>query len=189
MISRRLFLKTAGAILVGSQSSLRGGAALNPVRYIDVAGSAGISFQHDNAASAEKYLIETMGSGCGWIDYDQNGLLDLYLVNGARPRLYTPRTRSGALSTATMEMEPLLMSRKAGVGAEGLFGMGMAVGDYDNDGFPDLLVLGYGRCILYHNNGDGTFTDVTRKAGVENMGRGARVQHGLITTTMAVLDL
>src|SRR5258708_6278104 len=77
--------------LVGSRASLRGSGAVNPVRYIDVASSAGISFQHDNAASREKYLIETMGSGCGWIDYDQDGLLDLYLVNGASTRLYTPK--------------------------------------------------------------------------------------------------
>jgi enediyne biosynthesis protein E4 len=61
------------------------------VTFVDVARSAGITFQHDNAASAEKYLIETMGSGCGWIDYDQNGLLDLYLVNGAATRVYSPK--------------------------------------------------------------------------------------------------
>ena len=76
MISRRRFLKTAGAFLVGSGAGLRGAATVNPVKYVDVASCAGISFQHDNAASHEKYLIETMGSGCGWIDYDQNGLLE-----------------------------------------------------------------------------------------------------------------
>ena len=63
--------------------------------------------------------------------------------------------------------------------------MGVAVGDYDNDGFPDLLVLGYGRCILYHNNGNGTFTDVTAQAGVENPGVGLRAPHGSTTTTTA----
>ena len=158
--------------LVGSSASFRGVAAGNPVRYLDVANSAGISFQHDNAASPEKYLIETMGSGCGWIDYDQNGLLDLYLVNGAATRLYAPKhalrstfyrnNGDGTFTDVTIE---------AGVAGEGLFGMGVAVGDYDNDGFPDLLVLGYGRSILYHNNGDGTFTDVTNRAGVGNVDR------------------
>jgi hypothetical protein len=158
--------------LVGSSASFRGSAAVNPVRYTDVASFAGISFQHDNAASPEKYLIETMGSGCGWIDYDQNGLLDLYLVNGASTRLYTPKhalrsvlyrnNGDGTFTDVTI---------KAGVAAEGLFGMGVAVGDYDNDGFPDLLVLGYERGILYHNNGDGTFTDVTDSAGVGNVGK------------------
>ena len=170
MISRRGFLKTAGAVLVGSRTSFRGGAAVNAVRYVDVAGSAGISFQHDNAASPEKYLIETMGSGCGWIDYDQNGLLDLYLVNGASRR---PNTSKHALRSALYRNNGdgtfTDVTIKAGVDAEGLFGMGAAVGDYDNDGFPDLFVLGYGRCILFHNNGNGTFTDVTDRAGVGNI--------------------
>jgi enediyne biosynthesis protein E4 len=144
------------------------------VSFVDVAHSSGISFQHDNAASPEKYLIETMGSGCGWIDYDQDGLLDLYLVNGASTRQYTPphplrsalyrNNGDGSFSDVTLS---------AGVAAEGLFGMGVAVGDYDNDGYPDLFVLGYGRSILYHNDGDGTFTDVTKTAGVENIGRWA----------------
>jgi hypothetical protein len=139
---------------------------------VDVAGSAGITFQHDNAASPEKYLIETMGSGCGWIDYDQNGLLDLYLVNGASTRLYTPKhALRSALYRNNGDGTFTDVSERAGVQAEGLFGMGVAVGDYDNDGFPDLLVLGYGRCILYHNNGDGTFTDVTNRAGVGNTGK------------------
>ena len=125
--------------------------------FTDVAASAGINFQHSNAASPEKYLIETMGSGCGWIDYDQDGLLDLYLVNGAATRVYSPnRPLRGALYRNNGDGTFTDITGKAGVGAEGLFGMGVAVGDYDNDGFPDLFVLGYGRCILYHNNGDGT---------------------------------
>ncbi len=144
------------------------------VKFVDVAAAAGIHFRHDNAASPEKYLIETMGSGCGWIDYDQNGLLDLYLVNGAATRLYTPpHPLHSALYRNNGDGTFTDVTEKAGVGAEGLFGMGVAVGDYDNDGFPDLLVLGYGRCILYHNNGNGTFTDVTAHAGVKNSGRWA----------------
>ncbi len=146
-----------------------------PIKFVDIAAAAGIRFRHDNAASPEKYLIETMGSGCGWIDYDQNGLLDLYLVNGAATRLYTPpHPLRSALYRNNGDGTFTDVTEKAGVGAEGLFGMGVAVGDYDNDGFPDLLVLGYGRCILYHNNnGNGTFTDVTVRAGVENSGRWA----------------
>jgi len=115
-----------------------------------------------------------MGSGCGWIDYNQDGLLDLYLVNGAATQAYTPATPlRSALYRNNGDGSFTDVTAKAGVGAEGLFGMGVAVGDYDNDGFPDLLVLGYGRCILYHNNGDGTFTDVTAHAGVANAGRWA----------------
>lgn len=144
------------------------------VQYTDITAAAGIRFRHDNAASSEKYLIETMGSGCGWIDYDQNGLMDLYLVNGAATSAYKPKARLGsALYRNNGDGTFTDVTEKAGVSAEGLFGMGVAVGDYDNDDFPDLFVLGYGRCILYRNNGDGTFTDVTAQAGVANVGRWA----------------
>lgn len=143
-----------------------------PVQFIDVARRSGITFQHDNAASPEKYLIETMGSGCAWIDYNQDGLLDLYLVNGASTSAYAPKTTlRSALYRNNGDGTFIDVTARAGVEAQGLFGMGVAAGDYDNDGFPDLFVLGYGKCILYHNNGDGTFTDVTARAGVENTGR------------------
>jgi len=133
--------------------------------------SSGITFQHDNAASGEKFLIETMGSGCAWIDYDQDGLLDLYLVNGARTSVYSPSHRlRSALYHNNGDGTFTDVTTKAGVSSEDLFGMGVAVGDYDNDGFPDLFVCGYGRSILYHNNGDGTFTDVTSRAKVSNPG-------------------
>jgi hypothetical protein len=146
-------------------------AVASPVTFTDVARQSGITFQHFNATSSEKYLIETMGSGCGWIDYDQNGLLDFYLVNGAATRVSTPQHPvQSALYRNNGDGTFTDVTSAAGVGAEGLFGMGIAVGDYDNDGFPDLFVLGYGRCILYHNNGNGTFTDVTANTGVANSG-------------------
>jgi len=172
-VSRRELLKQMGYVSLALATPAR---AFNPenrsrVTFLDVAARAGITFRHDNASSAEKYLIETMGSGCGWIDYDQNGLLDLYLVNGAATRVYKPpQPMRGALYRNNGDGGFTDVTAKAGVGAEGLFGMGVAVGDYDNDGFPDLFVLGYARCILYHNNGDGTFTDVTARAGVQNSG-------------------
>jgi enediyne biosynthesis protein E4 len=173
-LSRRSLLQQVGSLGLGffippffSHSK----ASASPVTFVDVADRAGIAFHHDNAASPEKYLIETMGSGCGWIDYDQNGLLDLYLVNGATTRVYTPKQPlRSALYRNNGDGTFTDVTAHAGVGAGGLFGMGVAVGDYDNDGYPDLFVLGYGRCILYHNNGDGTFTDVTDHAGVENRG-------------------
>jgi len=141
---------------------------------VDVAPSAGILFRHDSAASPEKYLVETMGAGCGWIDYNQDGLLDLYLANSAPTQAYRPKQPlRSALYRNNGDGTFTDVTLKAGVAAEGLFGMGVAVGDYDNDGFPDLLVLGYDRSILYHNNGDGTFTDVSARAGVENLGRWA----------------
>ncbi|MFI5127814.1 MAG: CRTAC1 family protein, partial [Candidatus Acidiferrales bacterium] len=169
-------LKAIATAAACAPLSPRGAFAQAPpsVKFIDIAQSAGIDFRHDNAASSEKYLIETMGSGCGWIDYDQDGLLDLYLANGAATRLYKPaHALRSALYRNNGDGTFTDVTAKAGVGAEGLFGMGVAVGDYDNDGYPDLLVLGYGRCILYHNNGNGTFTDVTARAGVENAGRWA----------------
>jgi enediyne biosynthesis protein E4 len=142
------------------------------IRFVDAARAAGITFRHDNAASPEKYLIETMGAGTAWIDYDQDGYLDLYLANSAATKVYTP---SHALRSALYHNNGdgtfSDVTEKAGVGAEGLFGMGVAAGDYDNDGYPDLYVIGYGRSILYHNNHDGTFTDVTAKAGVANAGK------------------
>ncbi|HEV8043196.1 MAG TPA: VCBS repeat-containing protein, partial [Bryobacteraceae bacterium] len=166
LITRRSLLAGASAAMLG--------AAPRPIRFVDVAKSAGITFRHENAASNQKYLIETMGAGCAWIDYDQNGLLDLYLVNSAATPAFKPAAPlRGALYRNNGDGTFTDVTAKAGVGAEGLFGMGVAVGDYDNDGFPDLLVLGYGRSILYHNNGDGTFTDVTAHAGVANAGQWA----------------
>jgi hypothetical protein len=174
--SRRDVLKLMGAALVAApyawSTALAPASRIIPVTFRDIVPSCGITFKHDNAASAEKYLIETMGSGCGWIDYDQNGLFDLYLANGAATRVYKPKhPLRSALYRNNGDGTFTDVTEKAGVGAEGLFGMGVAVGDYDNDGYPDLYVLGYGRAILYHNNGDGTFTDVTAKAGVANAGR------------------
>ena len=160
------FLSTRPILLVGRTQTKP------PVIFTDVTNAARIGFVHDAAASAEKYLIETMGSGCGWIDYDGDGLLDLYLVNGAATRVYSPQHRlRSALYHNNGDGTFTDVTDKAGVGAEGLFGMGIAVGDYDNDGLPDLYVTGYGRSILYHNNGDGTFTDVTARAGVANVGK------------------
>jgi hypothetical protein len=172
--SRRDFLKLMGATLIVNPRAWATANSRIPVTFLDVASSAGIRFKHDNAASPEKYLIETMGGGCGWIDYDQDGLLDLYLVNSAATLAYKPAhpVRS-ALYRNNGDGTFKDVTLKAGVGAEGLFGMGIAVGDYDNDGFPDLFVCGYGRSILYHNNGDGTFTDVTAHAAVENKERWA----------------
>ena len=173
-LSRRDLLKLLGISFLINPFEQASRPGSNNVTFTDVTRDAGIDFKHDNAATPEKYLIETMGSGCGWIDYDQNGLLDLYLVNSAPTKIYKPsHPLRGALYRNNGDGTFTDVTAKAGVGAEGLFGMGIAVGDYDNDGFPDLFICGYGRSILYHNNCDGTFTDVTKQAGVENVGRWA----------------
>jgi hypothetical protein len=142
-----------------------------PVRFTDIREKAGITFKQDPTATDEKQYIETMGTGLGWIDYDQDGLLDLYLMQTAGSEWYKPsRPLRSELWHNNGDGTFTDVTEKAGVGAEGLYGQGVAVGDYDNDGFPDLYVMGYGRAILYHNNGNGTFTDVTSKAGVGDEG-------------------
>ncbi len=173
-LSRRDLLRGFVSLSAVGVSRRAWSASPHRVTFVDIARSAGIGFHHDNAASPEKFLIETMGSGCGWIDYDQDGLLDLYLVNSAATQAYKPvHPLRSALYHNNGDGTFTDVTDRAGVGAEGLFGMGIAVGDFDNDGFPDLFVCGYGRCILYHNNGDGTFTDITARANVENPGRWA----------------
>src|SRR2546425_817810 len=130
------------------------------------AAASGITWRHDNAMSPERYLPETVGAGCAFLDYDNDGWMDFYLVNSGPCDFYQPRRPlRNALYKNNRNGTFTDVAEAAGVGG-GTFGMGVAVGDYDNDGFPDLFVTAYGRCILYHNNGDGTFTDVTTKAGL-----------------------
>jgi len=147
------------------------------VQFTDETQAAGISFEHRNSATPDKYLLETMGGGVALLDYDNDGRLDVFFTNGAKleesmtggkspdktdpafwNRLYR-QTSSGTFEDVTT---------KAGVSgaAQNQYGMGTAAGDYDNDGFIDLYVTSYGRNTLYRNMGDGTFTDVTERAGV-----------------------
>jgi hypothetical protein len=166
----------AGAILCAALLGLwilpaRTAGTESAVQFVDIAARAGITFQHDNASSADKYLIETMGAGAAWLDYDNDGYVDLYLANSAPTKVYKPaRPLTGALYRNNGDGTFTDVTAKSGAGAPGLFGMGVAAGDYDNDGFPDLYVAGYGRSILYRNNGDGTFSDVTERARVANSG-------------------
>jgi enediyne biosynthesis protein E4 len=141
------------------------------VRFSDVRKSAGITFLQDSTQTEEKLYLETMGTGVAWLDYDQDGLMDLYFVQSGPTEIYKPaQPLRSALYHNNGDGTFTEVTEKAGVGGEGHYGQGVAVGDYDNDGFPDLYVTGYQRAILYHNNGDGTFTDVTAKAGVADEG-------------------
>jgi len=125
-----------------------------------------ITWVHTAGKSPEKYLPETTGAGCAFLDYDNDGWMDIYLVNSGKCDFYNPNPPlRNALYRNNRDGTFTDVTEKAGVGGGG-YGQGVAVGDYDRDGFPDIYVTQYGRSILYHNNGDGTFTDVTEKAGV-----------------------
>jgi hypothetical protein len=125
-----------------------------------------ITWVHNNARSVAHWLPESMCSGCAFFDYDNDGWMDIYLVNTGPCDFYKPPVPTpNALYRNNRDGTFTDVTKKAGVEG-GNFGEGVAVGDFDNDGFPDLYVTGYGRNILYRNNGDGTFTDVTDKAGV-----------------------
>jgi hypothetical protein len=128
--------------------------------------STGISWVHDSGPSADMYLPETTGPGCAFLDYDNDGWMDIYLVNSGPCDFYKPRVPSrNALYRNNRDGTFTDVTEKARVPGNA-YGMGVAVGDYDGDGFPDLYVSQYPRSILYHNNGDGTFTDVTDRAGL-----------------------
>jgi len=130
------------------------------------ADKSGIRWTHTSGKSPEKYLPESSGPGCAFLDYDNDGWMDIYLVNSGNCDFFTPSTPlSNALYKNNRDGTFTDVTKRAGV-AGGGYGQGVAVGDYDGDGFPDMYVTQYGKSILYHNNGDGTFTDVTEKAGV-----------------------
>lgn len=125
-----------------------------------------ITWKHDNAMSADRQLPETVGAGCAFLDYDNDGWMDIYLVNSGPSDFFTPSTPlKNALFRNNRDGTFTDVTDKAGV-AGGKFGMGVAAADYDGDGNIDLYITNYGSNILYRNNGNGTFTDVTDKAGV-----------------------
>ncbi len=142
------------------------------VRFDDVSQAAGIRFRHERAASSEKLYLETMGAGVGWIDYDQDSFLDAFFVNsGATPHFTPSAPPQPALYRNNGDGSFSDVTQKAGLGVgPGLFLFGVAAGDYDNDGYPDLYVSGYRRSLLYHNTGKGRFEEVTDRAGVANRG-------------------
>jgi hypothetical protein len=177
IFNRRHFLKGLAAGAIHLPGALPRAWAAQPPLFRDVAAEAGLNFHHFNFATGHHYMPEIMGAGAALFDYDNDGDLDIYLVQGARldpagkllsppPPGWKPGNRLFRNMLAeTGELRFVDVTEKAGVGHIG-YGMGVAVGDYDNDGFLDLYVTNFGNNVLYHNNGDGTFTDVTLGAGV-----------------------
>jgi enediyne biosynthesis protein E4 len=173
-VSRRMFLSAAA---LGFASSSRLAQALaasvaQPFFEEIPAARSGINWSHTAGLSPDMYLPETVGAGCAFFDYDNDGWMDIYLVNSGPCDFYTPAAPlHNALYRNNRDGTFTDVTAKAGV-LGSAYGMGVAVGDYDGDGLPDLYVTQYPNSILYHNNGDGTFTDVTAKAGVGAAGWG-----------------
>jgi enediyne biosynthesis protein E4 len=149
-----------------------------PGYFVDVTEKLGIHFHHQASPTSKKYLLETMGSGVALFDYDNDDRLDIFFANGARlddpmPKGSIPKKDSPKYWNRLYHQKPdgtfEDVTEKVGLKGAG-YSTGVAVGDYDNDGFEDLYVAGYGNGTLYHNNGDGTFTDVTAAAGVAGSG-------------------
>ena len=137
-----------------------------PVQFSNIAEKAGINFRHENGATPEKYLPETMGAGGLFFDYNNDGWLDIFLVNGGsfKDTGKAARARHGLYRNIG---EGVFKDEAASSGIEVFgFGMGGCSADYDNDGWADLYLTGTTENRLYHNNSKGSFTDVTRTAGV-----------------------
>jgi len=173
-----LCLGIALIIALGVAPSISAQSNATPGHFIDATEKLGINFRQQASPTSKKYLLETMGSGVALFDYDNDGRLDIFFANGAPLADPTPK------GTIPKKDGPQYWNRLYHQKADGSFedvtehaglaGMGystgVAVGDYDNDGFEDLYVAGYGHSSLYHNNHDGTFTDVTASAGVAGSG-------------------
>jgi enediyne biosynthesis protein E4 len=146
------------------------GALAQQIHFSDITAKAGIKFTHNNGAFGKKWLPETMGPGCAFIDYDNDGYPDILLINGedfaGHPRVSgTPGATPLKLYHNNGNGTFTDVTQKSGL-AIPMYGMGVAIGDYDNDGFDDIFVTSLGQSHLFHNNGNGTFTDVTKAAGM-----------------------
>jgi enediyne biosynthesis protein E4 len=154
-----------------------GAVSTSDLQFIDVTQQSKVDFKQENSATSNKYLIETMGGGVALLDYDNDGRLDIFFTNGAliddpmpdgKMPVKSDRKFWNRLYHQNADGTFTDVTERSGLSGmmQGYYSMGVAVGDYDNDGFEDIFVTGFGGNILYHNNGNGTFTDVTKKAGL-----------------------
>ncbi len=171
-MNRRSFLRGAAGLATASQLPLLralgaavGTAASPGFRFVDVTASAGIQFQHNSGAFGGKFLPETLGSGCAFLDYDRDGWEDILLINGMDWPSHKQRRSTLRLYHNNGNGTFTDVTSRAGLDVE-MYGMGVAVGDYDNDGFPDILVTCVGQNRLFLNTGKGTFVDVTNTSGL-----------------------
>ncbi len=178
MLSRSVMTGIGLAFTFGGFGGLSQHNPPTPGHFIDATQKLGIHFRQQASPTSRKYLLETMGSGVALFDYDNDGRLDIFFANGARlddptPKGTIPRKDNPKYWNRLYHQKPdgtfEDVTERAGLTGFG-YSTGVAVGDYDNDGFEDLYVAGYGHSTLYHNNGDGTFTDVTAAAGVAGSG-------------------
>ena len=146
-------------------SLLAAASAAQTIQFRDITAQAGIHFVHNNAAFGKKWLPETLGAGAAFIDYDNDGYPDILLVNGEDWPGHAKTASTLKLYHNNHDGTFTDVTQKAGL-AVSMFGMGVAVGDYDNDGYDDLFITALGQSRLFHNNGNGTFTDVTKSAGL-----------------------
>jgi enediyne biosynthesis protein E4 len=135
------------------------------ITFRDITAQAGIRFTHNNAAFGKKYLPETMGPGCAFIDYDNDGWPDILLVNGENWPGHPGPATTPKLYHNNHDATFTDVTAKSGLGVP-IFGLGVAIGDYDNDGHDDIFISALGQSHLFHNNGNGTFADVTKSAGL-----------------------
>src|SRR5262245_21529297 len=140
------------------------------VTFTDVTAQAGIRFKHNNGAFGKKYLPETNGSGCAFLDYDNDGWQDVLFINSTSFADAPKKINSVMALYHNNQNGTFTDVTKAAGLAKPIYGQGVAIGDYDNDGFVDIFVPGLGQSRLFRNNGNGKFTDVTAKAGLTSPG-------------------
>src|SRR5215471_7440644 len=172
--SRRDFLRHLSVAAAGLLAPLRLSTAetgSKPI-FVDLTDAAGITWKQFSGFSPDRYLIEIMGGGVGLFDFDNDGWLDIFLLNGGEtPHGKSEKPVHNALYRNLGNGKFVDVAAQAGLGKVKTYGTGVAIADFDNDGHQDILITGFPNCVLYHNNGNGTFTDVTEDAGLGNAGR------------------